>query len=74
MDILVVRAKELAKILSISIVSVRRMDSGGLLPKPLRLGGCVVWNLAEIKAWLSAGSPDRVRWQALQAATRRGGR
>lgn len=72
MDILVVRAKELAKLLSISIVSIRRMDSGGLLPKPLRLGGCVVWNLAEIKTWLSAGSPNREKWQAIVAASKKG--
>ena len=72
METLVVRAKELAKLLSVSIVTIRRMDSAGKLPRPNRLGGCVGWRVDEIKDWLSAGSPDRVRWQALQAGTRRG--
>ena len=74
MESLVVRAKELAKLLSVSIVTVRRMDSGGKLPKPLRLGHCVGWSLPEVQAWIAAGCPNRERWQALQAATKRGGR
>ncbi len=74
MEPIVVRAKELCRLLGISLVSVRRMDSAGLLPKPVRLGGCVGWRVDEIKDWIAAGSPNREKWQALQAATRRGAR
>ena len=74
MEPIVVRGKELAKLLSVSLVSVRRMDSAGKLPKPVRLGGCVGWRVDEIKDWLQAGSPDRVRWQAIVAASKKGGK
>ena len=74
MEPIVVRGKELARLLGISLVSVRRMDSAGLLPKAIRLGGCVGWRVDEIKDWLQAGSPDRVRWIAIQAASKKGGR
>lgn len=65
MRALVVRAKELGRLLNVSLASVRRMDSAGKLPMPIKLGGCVVWRVDEIKTWLSAGSPPRETWQAM---------
>ncbi|RLS97732.1 MAG: AlpA family phage regulatory protein [Planctomycetota bacterium] len=72
MESLVVRAKELAKLLSVSLVHIRRMDSAGKLPKPIRLGGCVSWRRGEIEAWILAGTPNREKWQAIQTASKRG--
>lgn len=66
MDALVVRAKELARLLNVSLVSIRRMDSAGKLPKPIKLGGCVVWRIDEIQDWLAAGSPTREKWEAMK--------
>ena len=74
MDGLLVRAKELAKLLSVSLIHIRRLDSAGKLPKPIRLGGCVSWRRGEILAWLEAGSPNREKWLAIQSASKRGGK
>ena len=74
MESLVVRAKELAKLLSVSLVHIRRLDSAGKLPKPDRLGNCVSWRRGEIEEWLAAGSPNREKWQAIQTASKKGGK
>ena len=74
MESLVVRAKELAKLLSVSLIHIRRLDSAGKLPKPIRLGGCVSWRRGEIAEWLEAGSPPREKWMAIQTASKKGGK
>ena len=71
MEPIVVRGKELCRLLGISLVSVRRMDSAGLLPKAIRLGGCVGWRVDEIKDWIAAGSPSRAKWIAVVAASKK---
>jgi len=68
---LVVRAKDLAVLLGVSLVHIRRMDSAGKLPKPIRLGDCVTWRVDEVKAWLEAGAPSRNKWLAIQSATKK---
>lgn len=65
---LVVDARRLAAILCLSIRSVRTLDAAGKLPSPLRIGGRVVWRLDELKAWLTAGAPDRKTWAVIRAA------
>ncbi len=65
---LVVDAKRLARLLTCGVRTVRTLDAGGKLPKPLRIGGRVVWRVAEIRDWLAAGAPDRDTWAALTAA------
>ncbi len=72
MESLVVRAKELAKLLSVSPIHIRRLNSAGKLPLAIRLGDCVTWRRAEIEEWLEAGSPDREKWTAIQAAIKKG--
>ena len=74
MESLVVRAKELAHLLGVSLVHIRRLDSAGKLPKPVRLGNCVSWRRGEIEEWLEAGSPNRDKWMAIQTASKKGGK
>ena len=74
MESLVVRAKELAKLLSVSLVHIRRLDSAGKLPSAVRLGNCVSWRRGEIEEWLAAGSPNREKWIAIQTASKKGGK
>jgi hypothetical protein len=50
--------------------TIRAWDAAGKLPKPLRISGRVLWNLAEIRLWLAAGAPDRGTWEAMKAASR----
>ena len=64
---LVVDARRLAKLLCSGIRTVRTWDAAGKLPAPIRIGGRVVWRVAEIKAWLTAGAPDRATWATLRA-------
>jgi predicted DNA-binding transcriptional regulator AlpA len=66
----VVDAKRLAKLLCAGVRTVRTWDAAGKLPAPIRIGGRVVWSVAEIRAWLAAGAPDRATWAAIRAANK----
>ena len=68
---LVVDAKRLARLLCCGIRTVRTWDAAGKLPKPIRIGGRVVWLVDEIRAWLDAGAPNRDEWEARKAASRK---
>jgi predicted DNA-binding transcriptional regulator AlpA len=63
-------AAELAEALGIGLRSVRTMDAGGALARPVRLGGRVVWPLAELRRWLAAGAPPREEWERLKKERR----
>lgn len=65
---LVVDARRLAAMLCAGIRTVRTWDAAGKLPAPVRIGGRVVWRTDEIRAWLTAGAPDRETWAAIRAA------
>ena len=68
---LVVDARRLARLLCCGIRTVRTWDSAGKLPKPIRIGGRVVWRVDEIRAWLAAGAPNRDVWEVRKAAFRK---
>ncbi len=75
-DALAVDAEALAKLLCLSVRSIRRLDSAGKLPKPLRIGSAVRWKLHGpdgIRAWLAAGCPDRRTWNARRTVEGGGG-
>ena len=59
---LAVPAAEVAKILGISVRHVWALLADGRLPKPVRLGRAVRWNVDELRDWLSAGAPDTQTW------------
>ena len=61
-----VPASDLAKRMGVSLRHVRRMDSMGKIPKPVRIGNSVRWVVSEIDAWLNAGAPDRTTWTAMK--------
>ena len=65
---LVVAARRLARLLDCGVRTLRTWDSAGKLPAPLRIGGRVVWRVAEIDDWLAAGAPTREVWEARKAA------
>jgi predicted DNA-binding transcriptional regulator AlpA len=65
---LVADAKRLARMLCCGIRTIRSWDAAGKLPEPIRIGGRVVWRVAEIRAWLRAGAPDRSTWHTICAA------
>ena len=65
LDRLALPAAEVAKLLGISERHVWALNSSGRLPRPVRLGRAVRWNLAELCAWLDANCPERSRWEAM---------
>ncbi len=69
-EALLLDAVALARRLSMSVRTVRRMDSSGRLPRPIRIGKAVRWALDSgpnsICAWVGAGCPDRLRFETLQ--------
>lgn len=63
LTLLAVRGEKAARLLDISGQSFRRLDLAGQLPKPVHLGKCRRWVVADLKAWLDAGSPPRHQWE-----------
>lgn len=54
-----VTVDQVARTLGLSVRTVRRMDSAGKLPAPVRVGGSVRWRKADVAAWVTAGCPSR---------------
>lgn len=46
-----------------------RWDSAGKCPHPFKLGGTVLWRVADLEAWSAAGFPDRAAFEALRRDT-----
>lgn len=65
---LAVDARRLAKLLCLGLRTIRTMDAGGKLPRPVRIGGRVLWSVTELRAWLAAGCPDRETWELMKQA------
>ena len=65
---LAVDAKQLAKLLSLSVRTIRTMDAAARLPRPVKLNGHAVrWVLdgpQGIRDWLAAGAPNRSEFEA----------
>ncbi len=59
----VLRLREVAELLGVSARHVERLDSSGLLPRPVRLGRAKRWRRHELTAWLESGAPDRASWE-----------
>ena len=49
-----------------SVRHVRRLDSSGRLPKPIKLGKRTLWSVAELQKWLAAGAPKRDAWEQMK--------
>lgn len=40
------------------------VQAGKVGPMPVRIGGKKLWSVEELREWVRAGCPSRVRWQA----------
>jgi len=65
---LLVSAAQLAGLLAISLRLVRRFESEGRLPEPIRLGHCLRYRFSEVRDWIASGAPDRATWQRMKQA------
>lgn len=54
---LLISVSELATILKCSTRTIWRMDSAGLLPRPVRFGGKVRWRYRDIIQWIEHNCP-----------------
>lgn len=79
---LLVGRRDASRICGISPATWDRLESSGKVgPLPVRLGGRVLYRVAELRGWVAAGCPDRTQWitlqdmpgEALRARARRGG-
>lgn len=70
---LLVDVKALARMLSTSVRSVWRMNSGGKLPRPVRVGRSVRWNVETIREWIRQCCPNRESFEA-RLRCKKGGR
>jgi excisionase family DNA binding protein len=52
---------DVACLLNCSKQHIRRLADAGRMPRPVKLGGLVRWNRAEIENWIAAGCPDHRR-------------
>ena len=58
--------KQLAVALNVSVGHVHALDNSGKLPKPRKLNKSVRWSTQEIREWIAAGCPDRLKWNLLR--------
>ena len=64
-DVLLVNARDAARLLGISRSQFYMLLSSGRVPAPLRLGTAAPrWRLDELKQWVAAGAPSRDAWEA----------
>jgi len=59
-----------AQILSLSKRTIHRLNSAGLICRPLRISGSVRYLESELMAWIKAGMPHRAEWETKKNAGR----
>ena len=65
-------ARDLAKILGVTISTIRRFDSNCIIPAPVRFGGSTRWRPEDIQKWIDDGCPglkDRYRGHVTENKT-----
>ena len=67
--VLLLTAEQLAVRMNLSRRTIYRLIAAGRMIHPLRLGGIVRWRAAEVEAWIAAGCPERLAWEAILAST-----
>lgn len=67
---LLIRAADVAKMVRVSVKTVRRWECDGLMPAAIRIGRALNWRGTEIEAWIAAGCPPRAQDQEASGAGR----
>lgn len=58
--VVMLKSKDVAQLLNISLRTLRRMQSACAMPPPIRLGRILLWKLTDIMLWIEAGCPRPV--------------
>jgi predicted DNA-binding transcriptional regulator AlpA len=61
---LLLTARQAAVACGKSLRTWRTWDSGGIIPRPIRIGRSTLWRAGELKEWVQAGCPRRAEWEA----------
>ncbi len=62
-DAILLSAADVARVLCLSLRTVRHMDRFGKIPEPIHVGERAVrWRRQELIAWCAAGCPKRSSW------------
>jgi len=61
-----VDAKTAGSLFGLSERAWRRLDVTDEVPRPIKIGRSVRWQLKELAAWVDAGCPDRITWEAMK--------
>ncbi len=48
---LMLRASQACKLIGVSERTLQNLRASGRLPLPVRLNGCVLWKIADLKLW-----------------------
>lgn len=59
-------ASILAEKLDVHEVTIRKWQTSGKIPAPVRIGRAVKWRLVEIDAWIKAACPPRSKWETVK--------
>ncbi|MBN2711531.1 MAG: helix-turn-helix domain-containing protein [Planctomycetes bacterium] len=57
---------EVASMLGVGERTARKLDVEGRLPCALKIGKSKRWRLAELRKWLDAGAPGRLKWESVK--------
>ncbi len=68
---LLLTAKQVAALLSISWRTVYRLSDSGKMPRPLKLSGSTRWNKEIVLRWIDLECPPRKRFEAIMAQERK---
>ena len=65
---LLIRREGAARVCDMSLRTWDRAVAAGKTPAPVRVGGSGTprWRVDELRAWITAGCPDRRRWEAIR--------
>lgn len=61
---LAVDVRQMAKMVPFAVRTLRRMDSGGRLPRGFKIGGRKLWRFSDLRLWTEWGFPDREEFEA----------
>ena len=65
---LLINANELASMLGVSPRTIWRMNSNGLIPRPLKLNRSVRWVLSDVADWIEQRCPTRSEFDSSKKA------